>query len=178
MSIRQHADWNTEQRAVKPAETCEQRRSGASSRSLWKQQHHLQTGSVAEALLWAALRLQALSDGALSIQTGLTADWARLPPLVCREAQGAAPAVAAVRPQDLRAVWRPWGAAAAPHLPAQPPGGGEAPAGQTHQCGISLLQLLSGGGEDGQGGLHHTHWRRERREERGRGDKVMRVKAW
>lgn len=130
----------------------------------------------AAALLWAEVRVQGLSDRTLSTLIGLTAHWARLPPLVCREAQGAAPAVAAVPPQDLQAVRHPWGPAAAPHLPAQPPGWREAPAGQTHQCDTALLLLLFGGGEDGQGGTHHTHWRREG-EERGRKDPGMRMRA-
>lgn len=110
-------------------------------------------------LIWA---VQRLSDRAPPTQAGLAAHWARPPPLLCREPQGAAPAVAALPLQDLRALGPPRGAAA-PHLPAQAPGGGEAPGGQTHQGGSALLQLLPGGGEDGEGGPHLTHWRGEER---------------
>lgn len=139
---------------------CEQKRSVAPSRC-WGQK---QRGSRQELLDWAELRLQGLSDRALSTQTGLTAHWARLLPLVCRELQGAAPAEAVVPPRDLQAVWGPCGGASAPHLPAQAPRWGGAPAGQTRQCGTALLQLLWGGGQDGQGGTHHTRWRRHQRD--------------
>lgn len=109
-------------------------------------------------------RVQGLSDGRLTVQGGPTAHRARLPPLARGEGQGAGPAVVAVRPQDLRAGWHPRGPALAPHLPAEAPGRGEAPAGHTHQCSAALLQLHIGGGEDAQRGPHHTHWRRESRE--------------
>lgn len=148
---------------------CEQKRSVAPSRC-WGQKQH---GSRQELLGWAEVRVQGLSDRALSTQTGLTAHWVHLLPLVCRELQGAAPAEAAVTPRELQAVWGPCGGAAAPQPPAQAPLWGGAPAGQTHQCGTALLQLLWGGGQDGQGGTHHTRWRRHEKDV-----KVRRLQNW
>ena len=110
-------------------------------------------------LLQAALRLQALSDGALSVQTGLAAHRGRRPPLRSREAQGAAPPVVAAGLRDARAARGPRGDGPAPHLPAQAPGRGEAASGHAHQRGGALLQLFAGGGQDAQGGGHHPHWR-------------------
>lgn len=95
---------------------------------------------------------QRLWERSLGALGGLTGHGAHLGPLVCREPQGAAPAVEGAPPQHPGAPALLPAAAAAVHLPGQTPVGGEALVGQAHQRGRPLLQLLPGGGQHRQGG--------------------------
>ena len=108
---------------------------------------------------------QCLWEWSLGALGGLTGHRAHLPPLVCREPQGAAPAVVAVLLQHpgapaLLPAAAAAAAAAAVHLPGQTPVWGEALVGQTHERGLPLLQLLAGGGQHRQGGTDITYCRR------------------
>lgn len=101
---------------------------------------------------------QGLWHWSLGALGGLAGHRASILPLVCREPQDAAPAVLAVLLQDTTApdLLPAAAAAAAVHLPGQTPVRGEALVGHTHERGLTLFQLLAGGGQHRQGGTGVT----------------------
>ena len=118
------------------------------------------------ALLRALGSAQCLRGGRQGALCGLAGQWPRLHPVVLTESQGAAPAVQAVIPQDPHAPGHARAPTGTVHFPAQSPVWGEALVGQTHECGLSLLQLHTGGGQDCEGGNCVTWETQQRREVR------------